>query len=101
MSATELVKRARDRFSRVDGRQYLIEKYSNKLQVTYDGNLFQVSVELIAFLQLQQQDEVIILDIYSNPVKVNKAALLATMSDVYNSVLSEWYQEYTELSKLR
>ena len=107
MSTSVFIKRARDRFSHHDSRQYLIEKYQNKLQVTYDGSLFKVSAELIAFLKqpllpnTTVDDTIIIVDVYNNPVKVNRQEFLNLASETYSEVMSQWHEEYTQLSILR
>lgn len=107
MTTSVFVKRARDRFSHSDSRQYLIEKYQNKLQITYEGSLFKVTLELIVILRqpilpnLAVDDTVIVLDVYNNPVKVNRQELLDLVTETYNTVMSEWHEEYTELSTLR
>jgi hypothetical protein len=108
MTTSVFVKRARDRFSHHDSRQYLIEKYQNKLQVTHEGSLFKVTHELIALLRQPLTDDtdssldtIIILDVYNNPVKVNRVELLKLATHVYSEVMSQWHEEYTQLSTLR
>jgi hypothetical protein len=108
MSADTFVKRARDRFSHHDSRQYLIEKYQNRLQLTHSGSLFKVTHELIALLRQPLIDDtdlsldtIIILDVYNNPVKVNRPEMLKLATETYSQIMSQWHEEYTKLSELR
>jgi len=45
--------------------------------------------------------QVVIVDNYGNPVKVNRVQLLSTARQVYRSVMDEWYTEYESLKNNR
>lgn len=99
MTTNTLVAEARARFNHAESKQYLKEKYINMLTVAYSGGMFKVDQTLITFLSTTQAD--IIVDIYDNPVKVNRAELLELVTTTYNTVMSKWLEEYTTLSKSR
>jgi hypothetical protein len=46
-------------------------------------------------------EEVILLDTFGNPVKVNRTSLLTKLNDTYTSAMSAWYTEWSELEKKR
>lgn len=99
MTTSTLVANARARFNHHESKQYLKEKYTNMLSVAYAGSMFKVDQTLITFLGSSQHD--IIVDIYDNPVKVNREEFTKLVNDTYNLVMTEWLEEYTNLSKVR
>lgn len=96
MGENKLVIAARSRFNHQESKQYLKEKYTNKLTIAYAGGMFTIDKELIAFLSSAECD--IITDIYDNPIKINRQEFLALIVETYNSVMSQWLDEYTKLS---
>jgi hypothetical protein len=63
---------------------------------TANAELF--SVLILSTLTIES---VIILDNYSNPVKVNRNQLLSKAQQVYRSVMEEWYDETESLKNNR
>lgn len=96
MGENKLVTTARLRFNHQESKQYLKEKYTNKLTLAYSGGMFAINKELIAFLSSTECD--IISDIYDNPIKINRQEFLKLAVETYNSVMSQWLDEYTKLS---
>ena len=99
MSTTILVATARARFNHSESKQYLKEKYTNLLTVAYAGGMFKIDQTLISFLN--QTDCDIITDIYDNPVKIDRLEFLSLATTTYNTVMSQWLEESTNLSKMR
>lgn len=101
MSTKVLVENARVRFNHSESRLYLIEKYSNKLTVPHAGGMWNVTIELMSFLQSSTQDEIVLIDSYDNPIKVVRTELLEVVTEKYNNVMEDWHKEYTNLATLR
>jgi hypothetical protein len=101
MDTENLIKEAKARFSHNSAKQYLKDKYSSKLSVAEQGGLWLVTPELLGFLASLEQDQVIIVDSFENPVKVNRMELLIKLLSTYNTVMLQWYNEHKELENKR
>lgn len=99
MNIKTLVAASRARFNNHESKQYLKEKYTNMLSVAYNGSMFKVDQNLIAFLSTTQHD--IVVDEYDNPVKVNRVEFSKLVNDTYDTIMSQWLEEYTKLSQVR
>jgi hypothetical protein len=97
-TSAELVQNAKVRFNHAESRLYLIEKYKTKLMVIQSGGMFNVTPELIGFLQSSTDESVILVDAYANPVKVDRQKLLTEAKEKYDQVMSQWLDEYTKLA---
>jgi hypothetical protein len=68
------------------------------------GGLWKADQETISFLTVMindYDDRVVIMDTFQNPVLVDRSGLLTKLKDVYNSVMAEWYNEWTDLESKR
>ena len=99
MSTSTLVVNAKARFSHSESKQYLKAKYTNLLTIAYSGGMFKIDQTLISFLN--QTDCDIITDIYDNPVRINRPEFLDLATTTYNTVMSKWLEESSNLSKMR
>jgi hypothetical protein len=80
---------------------YLRDKYKSKLIIAEQGGLWLATPELISFLCTSITDEVVIIDTFDNPVKVNRASLREKLVSTYTTVMAEWHAEWLELEKKR
>jgi hypothetical protein len=101
MDTENLIKEAKARFSHNSAKAYLSDKYQSKLSVAEQGGLWKVTPELIVFLDSTVLEEMILVDSFGNPVKVNRQQLLVKVRDTYNNVMEQWYNEYKELENKR
>lgn len=101
MDTKTLIKEAKARFDHNSAKQLLKEKYQAKLTIASQGGLWKITPALLVFLDSAGSAELILIDEYENPVKVNRIELLYTIRDTYNTVMVEWYNEFIELQKNR
>lgn len=101
MNTNELVNQARSRFDHATARKVLKEKYEAKMLFAYNGGMFKSTPEMITFLSLYTGQEIVLLDLYDNPVKVNADYLKDEMQKRWYEQMNAWLVEYTELSKQR
>ena len=101
MDTKQLINDAKARFKHNSAKQYLKDKYQAKLLVAHQGGLWKTTPELLVFVDSAGSEELILIDTYENPVKVNRQELLTLLRDTYNTVMIEWYEELTELEKNR
>ena len=101
MNTQTLISEAKARFNHNLAKQYLKDKYQVKLIVANQGGLWKASPELMVFLDNEGSEELVLLDLYENPIKVNRPQLASTIRDTYNSVMQDWYNEWSILEKKR
>jgi hypothetical protein len=82
-------------------KQILREKILTDLHVPYNGGMFYVTPDIIAFLSTWPSDVLYLEDTYHNPVEVNKIELLTLCREHYQKVMNRWHQEHAELKRIR
>jgi hypothetical protein len=101
MDTHSLIKESKARFSHNAAKTYLKEKYKAKLILAEQGGLWEISPSFLTFLATTSSTTFVMLDLYDNPVKVDRVALLLKATTVYNDVMETWHQEWTELEQKR
>ena len=95
---TDAIKRATD--YQVNKR-ILREKIQTDLHVTYNGGLFKVTPELLAFVATWPIDELYLEDTYQNPIQIDKQVFLVQAQQHYHKVMNRWHDEHDNLKKQR
>jgi len=101
MDTKSLIAEAKARFAHNSAKDYLKEKYEAKLLVADQGGLWRADQQTIAFLSSSLDEDVVLIDTFKNPVKVNRVDLLAKLGSTYCSAMDEWYTEWKELESKR
>lgn len=101
MDTKELLTEIKARFNHNLAKEYLKDKYDSKLIFAEQGGLWRASTELLTFLSSSTDDTIILLDSYQNPVEITRTQLLDKTKEVYNSVMTEWYNEWKQLESKR
>lgn len=101
MDTKTLIREAHARFAHNSAKQLLQEKYKQKLIVASQGGLWKITPELLSFLKSTAAEEMILLDSYENPIKVDVTELLNLLKNTYNTVMLAWYTEFEELRHKR
>lgn len=97
-----MIAHARARFDHVAAKRVLKEKYQARMVFGHRGGLFRAGPELLTLLHAcPVEDDVVILDLYENPVKVNALELQHMAQDRWQEQMNAWLVEYDELSKKR
>lgn len=79
----------------------LREKIQTDLHFPYNGGLFKVTPELLAFVKTWPVDELYLEDVYENPIKIDRQVFLVTAQQHYQTVMNTWHQQYEELKTKR
>lgn len=79
----------------------LAEKIEARLNVIHNNGFFIVNENLISFLHCWQEDELVLLDSYKNPIRVNRQELLNLAKQRYHELLNEWAEEWQQIKKIR
>lgn len=101
MDTNQLIAQARSRFDHAAARKILKEKYQAKLIFAHAGGMFKSTPEMITFLTLYQDQEIVLLDLYDTPVKVKADHLCSEMQKRWYEQMNAWLVEYDELNKNR
>lgn len=101
MNTEDLIKEAKARFHSNYQKSQLKEKYKGKLLFADQGGLWLAGPELFATLQFFLKDELIITDVYDNPIKVKRYQLWVKANEVYTQTMEEWHSEYESLKNNR
>jgi hypothetical protein len=88
-------------FDHAVAKRNLQQRMQARLNVTYNDGFFTVTKEQINFLDLLGSQEVVLLDNYETPIKVNAFELLKLMFERYHEIMNEWLEEYEQLKKVR
>ena len=75
MDTENLIEHARWRFSHEAAKRLLREKYQTRLVVYHKGGAFRASPEIIVFLTLYGDQDIVLQDLYQNPVSVKASEL--------------------------
>ena len=101
MDSNQLASYSRARFDHEVARRTLKEKYQAKLIFGWNGGMFQTTPELITFLSLYGDDEIVMPDLYENPIKFKASDVCNIMKAKWQEQMNAWHLEYEELSKKR
>jgi len=102
MNTDELVAHGRSRFEHAAARRTLKEKYQAKLTFAHAGGMWQTGPELLSTLNCcTMNTDVVLLDLYENPVKINTKELWNLAAQRWQEQMTAWLIEYEELNKNR
>jgi hypothetical protein len=101
MDTKTLITEAKARFNHNTAKAYLKDKYESKLIVADQNGLWSANLATINFLTSSIENEIILIDNFNNPVKVNRQSLLDKLNLVYKTIMEEWHTEWVELEKKR
>ena len=101
MDTTLLISEAKARFNHNSAKAYLKDKYDSKFIVADQSGLWRANLETINFLNSSLKENIILIDNFNNPVKVNRIELLEKLNKTYHAVMNEWHEEWAELEKKR
>jgi hypothetical protein len=100
MDTNQLVAHARARFEHESARRTLREKYQAKITFAHAGGMWQAGPELLTLLKLCSGN-VVVLDLYENPVKVQAEELYELALQRWQECLNAWLIEYEQLNQQR
>jgi hypothetical protein len=101
MDSNELVKQSRARFDHEAARRNLREKYQARLIFAHSGGMFRASPEMMVFLNLYQDQTIVVEDLYHNPVQVAATDLLEQMRMRWQEQMTAWLVEYDRINQQR
>ena len=102
MDTNAVIAHARARFDHETARRLLKEKYQARMLFAYHGGMWRAGPELLTMLHAcPVEDDIVLLDLYEKPVKVNPGELQRLAHDRWQEQMNAWLVEHDELSKKR
>ena len=102
MNTDDLVAHARARFDHVAARRVLKEKYSARMLFAYRGGMFRAGPELLTLLHAcPVEDDIVILDIYENPIRVSPSELQLLAHNRWQEQMNAWLVEHDQINQRR
>lgn len=101
MSIIDLQQQAKLSFDHAVAKKNLTERMNSRLTVTHRGGVFRVNTDLFVLLDLIEQDEMVILDVYDTPVLVQIAEIRQLAKQRYAELMNEWLAEWERIKKTR
>jgi hypothetical protein len=95
MDTNSLVAHARARFDHAVAKRILKEKYEAKMLFAYRGGMWRAGPDLLTMLHAcPVEDDIVILDLYENPVRVNPGELQRLAHDRWQEQMNAWLVEH-------
>ena len=101
MNTNDLVAHSRARFDHAAAKRLLREKYEARMLFAYNGGMWRAGPELQTTLLTCPGTDAVILDLYSNPVKVQTRELLTMSQQRWQEQMNAWHVEFEELQSKR
>jgi hypothetical protein len=101
MNSENLIAHSRARFDHEATKRLLREKYQGKLTFAHSGGMWQAGPDLIILLKDRTEIDIVLLDLYGNPVRVNTSQLLQETEQRWQEQMTAWLVEYEQLSRKR
>lgn len=102
MSTEQIVATARARFEHAAARKLLKEKYESRMTFAYRGGMWRAGPELLTLLHsVPVEDDIVILDLYENPIKVSPLELQHLAHDRWQEQMNAWLVEHEKFQNQR
>ena len=101
MNTDELIAHSRSRFDHAAAKRVLKEKYQAKMTFGWNGGMFKATPEMITFLSLYNDQRIVVMDLYENPIEINAKEVCDIMKARLQEQMTAWLVEYEELNKQR
>jgi hypothetical protein len=101
MDIKNLLAESKARFNHNSAKAYLAEKYQSKLIVAEQGGLWKANAETILLLNSFTSANLVLIDTFNSPVKVDRQQLLEKLQQIYETTMEQWYAEWQLLESKR
>jgi len=96
-----MAQNVRHYFDHDAAKKALKEKYEAKLLFAHGNGMWRAGPKLISTLRLWKLNEMVLVDEYGNPCKVDRPELEREAIMRWQEQMNAWYQEYESLRKER
>lgn len=96
MDTDQLIAQSRSRFDHEVAKRVLREKYQAKMIFAYAGGMWRAGPDLLTLLEVCSSDDVVIEDLYNNPVRINVQELQQLALERWQEQMNAWLVEYEQ-----
>lgn len=96
-----LEKYAKAKFEHGVAKRNLKERIEAELHITHNGGMFRADQNLIAFLNSWEEPSLYMIDMYDNPIQVDRKTLLTEAKRANQYAINSYYTEYEKIKKTR
>lgn len=101
MDTDALFEHARARFDHAAARRLLKDKYEARMLFGYNGGMFRATPEMICFLSLYGDQEIVVADLYQNPIRINADEMCTMMKARWQEQMNAWLAEFEATNQKR
>jgi hypothetical protein len=101
MDTDEIIAHSRARFDHAAARRTLRERYQARMVFGHRGGMFRAAPDMITLLSMYGDQDIVIQDLYENPVQVNASELLDIMRGRWQEQMTAWLIEHDQLNQQR
>jgi hypothetical protein len=101
MNTNALIAHARAKFDHAAARKVMQEKYQARMIFGWNGGMFRANPELITFLSLYGDEEIVMPDLYENPIKFKASDVCNIMRARWQEQMNAWLVEHSQMSRQR
>lgn len=101
MDTDALIAHSRARLDHAAARRVLREKYQARMVFGYNGGMWRATPEMITFLSLYGEQDVIVPDLYDVPVKFNAQIMRDLLQARWQEQMTAWECEHQALMQQR
>lgn len=101
MTPENLRDAARLAYDRELAKQNLKTAMTSRLTVSHNGGVFNVNTDLFVLLQLTDDEQMVILDAYDTPIKVDRELLYSLARQRHQEIMNEWQHQYEQQVNVR
>jgi len=98
---TKLVEQVRLSTDFQINKQILREKIQTELHISFNGGMFLITTDLLAFLATWPNELLYLEDIFQNPIEIKRQEFLDRCRERYQAAMNSWHQQYAETRKIR
>jgi len=101
MQTDNLVQTIKERFDHVAAKQVIKEKYEANMLFADSGGMWNANPELIALLTTFTESDIVLVDMYGNPCRVDRNNLLIRAKERFQEQMNAWLTEFDSMSRQR
>ena len=101
MDTDQLIAHGRARFEHAAAKRLLRERYQAKMLFAHAGGMWRAGPELLSLLAVCDSPEVVLMDLYDTPVKINTTQLRELALQRWQEQMTAWLLEHDQLAGQR
>jgi len=101
MNSNTIATKIKARFDHAASKKLLKEKYESKMIFYFNDGMWKAGPDLISILNCVTNDNLVLLDMYDTPVKIDRVELHKKAVQVWQEQLNAWQVEHADNQQKR